>query len=67
MRVWEGSADDVLSRPVDRSEALARVRLASRKVHLAAGLERMPSSGPVSIVHRVGPVGRRQPPDRFAA
>jgi two-component system, cell cycle response regulator len=67
LRSWEGYADDVLSRPVDRSEALARVGVASRKVNMAAGLARTRTSGLVSFVPRISSFGRRQPPDRFAA
>jgi two-component system cell cycle response regulator len=67
LRCWEGQADDVLSRPLDRSEVLARVGIASRKVSMAEALARTRMPGPASIVPRISSFMRRQPPDRFAA
>jgi DNA-binding response OmpR family regulator len=66
LRIWEGVADDLLVRPVDRNEALARIRLASRKYRLAAALEQQSASLP-SPVPRISPLNHHRPPDRFAA
>ena len=64
-RSWESAADDILTRPLDRSQVLARVGLAARKHHLAAGLAQTRPSAAASVPG-ISPFGRR-PPDRFAA
>jgi two-component system, cell cycle response regulator len=62
----ECGADDILRRPIDRNEALARFRVAARKHRLLTG------SRPASGFGRHGrsPLqsgSRRETPDRFAA
>jgi DNA-binding response OmpR family regulator len=66
LRGWEAVADDILVRPVDRNEALARIRLAFRKYRLAGALEQQAASLP-SPAPRMSPLSQRRPPDRFAA
>jgi DNA-binding response OmpR family regulator len=66
LRTWEGVADDCLTRPVDRNEALARTRLASRKHHLAAALEQLAAPLPLPAP-QISPLNLRRPPERFAA
>jgi DNA-binding response OmpR family regulator len=64
---WRGLADDMLLRPVDRIEALARVRLAARKTELTGTLGPFRANALGSWHQEAYRPARRQPPDRFAA
>jgi two-component system cell cycle response regulator len=63
----EIGVDDLLRRPIDRSEALARVEMASRKARLTAELRRIESIVAQPTVYRMSALSHRRPPDRFAA
>jgi two-component system cell cycle response regulator len=70
LRRIEGSgADDLLLRPIDRNEAIARVRVAARKSQIATTLRKIQAA--VERPVQYGQYGvsslNRPPPDRFAA
>jgi two-component system cell cycle response regulator len=58
--------DDLLLRPIDRNEALARVRLAARK-HLHETVLRQAERIVPMPVPKLSAFTRHQPPERFAA
>jgi two-component system cell cycle response regulator len=64
----ETGLGDRLLRPIDRSEALLRVRLALRKAGLSAILREGEPIVPVPAPHRLNRIARRRPPPkRYAA
>jgi two-component system cell cycle response regulator len=64
---WDDIADDLILRPVDRNEAIARVRVAVRKHRLANAIRQCRGNPQPLIVGSVSRRAGRQPPDRFAA
>jgi two-component system cell cycle response regulator len=60
-----GVLDDILMRPIDRNEALARVRIAARKHAIGMALKRVTAK--VEILARQPRQPESGPPDRMAA
>jgi DNA-binding response OmpR family regulator len=63
----ESGIDDALVRPIDRCEALARIRLALRKQDLGASVAEAGERIGRPVSRLVLPEYRLPPPDRFAA
>jgi DNA-binding response OmpR family regulator len=65
--ICDAGIDDFILRPVDRTEALGRVRLAARKNALSRFLEEMEARTRLAVPARFSALAPRRPPDRFAA
>lgn len=63
----ESGIDDVLGRPADRCEALARTRVAAARRELTLLSQQAEPRAPVVPMPRSTFGGRRRPPDRYAA
>jgi DNA-binding response OmpR family regulator len=63
----EAGADDLVLRPVDRCEALARSRVALEKSRLRSAFRETLPSAMLPLASRLSQPVRRRPPDRFAA
>ena len=63
----EAGIHDRLLRPIDRSEALMRVRLALRVAQYSSILLESEGFAPAPAFHRLNRRPRRRPPEKFAA